>query len=333
VLPSHDGPDQDPGRHRSRRWLLVVAGLVAVAVAVVLVVARPGGTGTAAGAHGPGPVGATGTPSATPSGQPSGDPAKAAPPPHVGDCHGYDASGLAAPTDPSPAVPCTAATAVTVAVLDDPPGISLPFDNDAASSDAAGSACFDAVAEFTGQGDAVAFSRLTTGWFQPTADQLAAGQRWVRCDVVMTSPDDQTAPSALPPRGPDALRGSLRGAPSLDVALCGWSGTGAGTLWAVGWRTLPCDDPRSEVMVTGVSVPLGASPGPSASERQRQAAAACATQQKRYGAGLRLTAHPAARPDWPDLVLCTASKESYQKWRDAGAPFDGSTTAPSGTPA
>ncbi len=61
-------------------------------------------------------------------------------------------------------------------------------------------------------------SRLTAVWFLPTPEQLQAGARWFRCDVVGFDRGDHLIP--LP--APHQLRGSLRGERgAARYALCG----------------------------------------------------------------------------------------------------------------
>jgi len=107
----------------------------------------------------------------------------------------YDAA--VAPTNDSPAVPCSARhSSVTYAVgeLDTlVDGHLLAVDSEQVQAQVA-TACPRRLEEFLG-GDAAdrQLSMLRAVWFTPTVEQSDAGANWYRCDVIAVAADERLA--------------------------------------------------------------------------------------------------------------------------------------------
>lgn len=116
--------------------------------------------------------------------------------PVVGQCFDMSAAELAAASYTEAAVDCAGPhTSVTIAVAQLPDGLAHDgrrFERFALET------CLPAQRKVLGTSTRV--MRLTAfnvGYFGPTAEQQAAGARWVRCDLVLGAP---TAPQPLPSR-------------------------------------------------------------------------------------------------------------------------------------
>ncbi|NPC41327.1 septum formation family protein [Nocardioides sp. zg-1230] len=163
--------------------------------AVVLV-----GMLAAAGAGVPAPAGA------------SADPMLGAP--VVGQCHDLGADELAAASYDEAPVDCTTThTATTIAVAQLPDG--LDFSGRGLERFAL-ETCFAAQRRALGTTQrAVRLTAYDVGWFVPTADQQAAGARWVRCDLVLGDARD------LQPLPSDVRVGTRKPDPSVARCLGG----------------------------------------------------------------------------------------------------------------
>ena len=104
--------------------------------------------------------------------------------PVVGQCHDMSPDELAAASYDDATVDCaTTHTATTIAVAELPEGLDLASGR---LELFALETCF--AAQRTALGTTARGVRLTAydlGWFVPTAEQQAAGARWVRCDLVL----------------------------------------------------------------------------------------------------------------------------------------------------
>ena len=104
--------------------------------------------------------------------------------PVVGQCHDMSPDELAAASyDEAPIDCATTHTATTIAVAELPEGLDLASGR---LERFALETCF--AAQRTALGTTARGVRLTAydlGWFVPTAEQQAAGARWVRCDLVL----------------------------------------------------------------------------------------------------------------------------------------------------
>lgn len=116
--------------------------------------------------------------------------------PAVGQCFDMSADELAAASYVEAPVGCAAQhTSVTIAVvplLDDLTYESRGLERFALES------CFPAQREVLGTSmTGMRLTAYTVGYFGPTPEQLAAGARWLRCDLVL---GDASAPQPLPAR-------------------------------------------------------------------------------------------------------------------------------------
>lgn len=243
------------------------ARAVATVALTVVLAACSGGD---AGSDGDAPPSPSGT-----AGEAATDPAPTPPPP-AGACYDLDfdqATSASVDADP---VPCTQPhTALTVAVLD---GVD-PDDTSATAR-----ACTRRVHRFLG-GDRQTrrLSRFTPVWFTPTADDVAAGARWVRCDVVAVAGSQTLAEL---PGGP-MTRGVLDRPRARSFALCATAAPGTDA-----FERVVCARPHRWRALTTLAVPSGprgAFPGQRAArdagvDRCRQAArAAVRADRVRFG--------------------------------------------------
>lgn len=114
-------------------------------------------------------------------------PATASAAPQVGACYSYKAAVLTEVATPAAAVDCTAQhTAETYYVGTVPSSFGLPSEASKAKILSAGRPCtVRAMNSYLGLQDRELPSRFRTVVLFPTDDQWAAGERWVRCDVVL----------------------------------------------------------------------------------------------------------------------------------------------------
>ena len=114
-------------------------------------------------------------------------PAQASATPQTGACYAYRAAVLAEASTPAPAVECTAQhTAETYYVGTVPATFGLPSEASKAKVLSAGRPCtVRAMNAYLGLQARELPSRFRTVVLFPTDDQWAAGERWVRCDVVL----------------------------------------------------------------------------------------------------------------------------------------------------
>ena len=114
-------------------------------------------------------------------------PTSASAAPLVGACYSYKTAVLTEASTPAPAVDCTAQhTAETYFVGTVPASFGLPSEASKAKILAAGRPCtVRAMNSYLGLQDRELPSRFRTVVLFPTDDQWAAGERWVRCDVVL----------------------------------------------------------------------------------------------------------------------------------------------------
>lgn len=105
----------------------------------------------------------------------------------VGACYAYKAAVLKEVSSDAPMVDCTALhTAETYYVGTLPNSFGLPSDASPASILAAGKPCtVAAMNAYLGMPDRVLPSRFRPVVLFPTDQQWAAGERWMRCDVVL----------------------------------------------------------------------------------------------------------------------------------------------------
>jgi hypothetical protein len=134
--------------------------------------------------------------------------AAAAGKPAVGECRNLTVAEAAASTDTTSPISCTSAhDDRVIAVPDLPAGVAWADLSDRQIAKQGIKACAPKLRKALGQTDLVRDrSAYAFVFFQPTADQIAAGARWLRCDIVLHRgstladlPDDRTpALSGLP---------------------------------------------------------------------------------------------------------------------------------------
>lgn len=114
-------------------------------------------------------------------------PSPAAAAPAVDACYAYKAAVLEEGTSTAPAVDCSAQhTAQTYYVGTLPASFGLPSEASQAARLSAGRPCtVAAMNSYLGLSDRQLPSRFQTVVLFPTDEQWAAGERWVRCDVVL----------------------------------------------------------------------------------------------------------------------------------------------------
>ena len=114
-------------------------------------------------------------------------PAAAAPAPIVGNCFSYPATTLGKASSGAPAIGCESPhTAETYRVGPLPDDFGLPSEASPPALLSAGRACtVQAMNTYLGIPDRVLPSRFLTVVLFPTDAQWNAGERWVRCDVVL----------------------------------------------------------------------------------------------------------------------------------------------------
>lgn len=120
--------------------------------------------------------------------------------PTVGECHQVTPAQNAAAVDPSSAVPCTGPHNARVVLASVTPVALAPEAPAADRITQAAGACSVAFNKAVG-GDPAARSMSLFDWVvhTPSADQIARGARWVRCDVVARSGDNLIPlPTAVP---------------------------------------------------------------------------------------------------------------------------------------
>lgn len=154
-------------------------------------------------------------------------PAAAASRPHVGDCHTLTYAESAASSEPDPAVACSRKhTSRTIRVVDVPQRTAM--DDLEAVTALAYRACSPALARALGRSAATrAMSAYDFAYFLPTAAQIRAGARWVRCDVALYGgrslrplpTDDSPALGRAPHPDRIARCGLLRGG-ALLTTVC-----------------------------------------------------------------------------------------------------------------
>jgi hypothetical protein len=115
------------------------------------------------------------------------DPAYQAP--VVGQCFDMSAEELAGASYAEAAVDCAAEhTSEVIAVAQMPDG--LTYDDSAALTTFALETCYPAQRKVLGTSKlGVRLTAFNVGYFGPTAEQQAAGARWLRCDLVLNNGD------------------------------------------------------------------------------------------------------------------------------------------------
>lgn len=235
------------------------------------------------------------------------------PPPQPGVCRDYSTEAEGAAVEESAPVPCDADhDALTVATVDDP-DLNLPFEGSYDQSSRAMVICQRAAEHYLGIGPGVTFSRYSSAVYEPDAAQLAAGQRWLRCDLIKFPTFHALMP--LPSR----LQNSLRQGPDLDDAYCV-------APHAVEQGLPPAD--RMEAPELGdwggqadcVGTRALVAVRRAAAGSRSGAAAACAAASHRFR-GLRLAALVPPADVWSGEALCVTPMDAYETWLANGKPL------------
>jgi len=166
--------------------------------------------------------------------------------PRPGDCHTMTLKQVTATSADNTSTDCLhRPTAITVAVGElKVKGKDVEPDS-AAAQDLMRRTCEPRLAKWLGADrEELRLSRLTAVWFVPTPEQVQAGARWFRCDVVGFERGDNLFP--LPP--PNELEGVLGKDKGGRYALCGTARPGTKTFERVtcsrkhAWRALTTID-------------------------------------------------------------------------------------------
>jgi hypothetical protein len=235
------------------------------------------------------------------------------PPPAVGLCHDYSREAEGGANEESKAVPCSGDhDAVTVARVDHP-DVNLPYDGSYLQASLAMVTCQRAAERYLGIGPGVTFTRYSSAVYEPDPAQLAAGQRWLRCDLVKFP----TFLGLMPL--PGQLRGSMRTGPDLKDAFCVQPDALAQGLPRADRMEAPeLGDWRGQADCFGTHALVVVRRAPAASPAR--AAAACTTASHRFR-GLGLTALAPPADEWTDEVLCVARIADYETWLAHGKPM------------
>lgn len=136
-------------------------------------------------------------------------PPPVAPVPRVGDCYATSRHGFASHRDGSTPVSCSRShTTETFAVL---AAAAIPTP---ASVDRAWRLCYARFAAYTGNGPTTSRLGVTVSW--PSTPQTDAGQRWARCDVIVTAAFD----GRVGLRSDHSVRHALASGPSPQFRGC-----------------------------------------------------------------------------------------------------------------
>ncbi|MBV9832075.1 MAG: septum formation family protein [Marmoricola sp.] len=184
------------------------------------------------------------------------------------------------PQDASAPVPCGQLhTAQTVRVGD----LSSVTNGDTDVTSAAvrarvSQACPDRLLRFVGGSqEARRLSRFEVVWFTPTPDQVKAGARWFRCDVVGLAAANQLIP----------LRSTLKGALDQSSGLDRFGTCGTRAPGKLGFQRVVCRRPHSWRAVATVDLPrtaryLGAAASAQADAACKNVAAARSSGALKY---------------------------------------------------
>lgn len=191
--------------------------------------------------------------------------------PQVGDCHRMTLREVTAVSADDTSSDCShRPTTVTVAVGRLPSTGGEVDPESARAQQAMARTCTPRLARWLGTDErGLRLSRLTAVWFAPTPEQLEAGQRWFRCDLVGFGKGQQLLP--LPP--PSTLQGALgRDASRERYALCGTARPGD-----KGFTRTTCDRRHTWRAISTVDLP-GGKAYPGTAEVRRAGDQTCSDQ-------------------------------------------------------
>ena len=145
--------------------------------------------------------------------------------PEVGQCHDLSSEQVLESADTEDPVDCGKDhTSETVHVGTFRPaaqGEPSELTDDAANQQASAT-CRGEAAQYLGTTEgALQLTQVEVFWFVPTLDEVDAGAKWLRCDVVVLEREDDLM------KLPDSMKGALKGQAGLDdYGLCGTSRPG-----------------------------------------------------------------------------------------------------------
>jgi hypothetical protein len=227
-------------------------------------------------------------------------PASASAEPAVGACYSYPKSTLEDVSSTAEPVACTAKhTAETYYVRTVPESFGLPSKASAAKRLSASEPCtVAAMNSYLGMADRKLPSRFQTAVLFPTDAQWKAGERWMRCDVVLqggTSLVTLTKPAAE----------VVAAAPAEQFDFCT-----PGTPNAKNTSAFPCNKPRInwiKVLDRDLGQPGSTFPGTSSVENRTRAL--CKTQGKTWNGKEK---YPGWWAIWPTAVGWRKGQRSAQ---------------------
>ena len=192
---------------------------------------------------------------ATPQPTPGTDPQQvdALEPPEVGACRRLDLDDVAAPTNASAVVDCTAThTAETYAVGDLPAELADAAYDDPAVGEFAYETCGTGLQAFLGADESLAMRTvLSWAWFRPSEKAWDEGARWYRCDVVGGGEQSRSLVAL-----PTTASGVLAGRPDDRWLACVDGPSVAGS------AKIPCTQPHDWRAVTTIKLGEDADPYP-----------------------------------------------------------------------
>ena len=268
------------------------AALVAARVAALLLSGCTGGTETS-------------SPSTTPT--PTPTEAAAPKPPREGACYRLTVRDAARPSNSSKPVRCsTAHTTLTIAVdrLPRPRHGKTPDVTSPGARKQLNQRCAGEMSRFLGGDLATArLARFQVVWFVPTPDELAAGGRWVRCDLLAfgRAADLMTLPHLR-------LQGVLDRPVGLQVfGVCGTAAPGA-----KGFERVACRFRHSWTAISTIPI-AGGDRYPGAPKVRRAGDATCADQVNSRTSALKF----AYGWEWPTRAQWSAGQRFGYCWAPA----------------
>jgi hypothetical protein len=200
----------------------------------------------------------------------------------VGACYRLTVAAATSPTNDSKSVPCSSPHDAVTIKVGRIPAIHAGTGTSPRDQSRLAAHCAVELRRFTGGTEqSHRLSRLQAVWFRPSADQVALGAHWFRCDLIALGSADRLA------RLPGGLHmGGLLGRPSaLDTfGLCGTAQPGAS-----GFQRVACGFGHSWVAISTIDIPGGPT-YPGAATARRAGDDTCASQvRSRSGNSLKFS--------------------------------------------
>lgn len=245
--------------------------------------------------------------------------------PTAGSCYAYKAAVLKAVSTPAPVVDCAAEhTAETYYVGTVSEAFGVPSKSSQAMRLSAGRPCTVKVMNaYLGMPDRKLPSRFRTAVLFPTDEQWAAGERWVRCDVVLQGGLELKAFTGT-------AKALVASVPQTQFDFCT-----PGQPNARATSAYPCTSPKKnwiKVLDTELGGPGSKFPGQSTVERKTRNL--CEKQGKKWAGKLK---YPGWWAIWPTAVgwrqghrsaQCFVPYQQYAKQLE----IDAAKNAPAPTP-